>query len=353
MRRLGTTVGLAMGLLTLTVGPVGSQARAAGPPSSGSAEVRSVDGPGRLTLERNGKAIPVRLFFTDTPQDGECGAKEATAALRGFVRRAPRRVRYVIAERRTGDLARDTDGRYLAQVTYSVRDRDRGFGSDLMRADWARLGESALVNGGSSRDAELVEANDNGTEEPLTFEPRARRGVWARCGGHLHLGAGEPVPPSSAAPWAVDANGVASAVGPITLSPTLTPATTMTLRDLAALSAAELTRADDGCRAWFPSLQIRAFAVVARSTPCGDGAVSAVSTVGPDRAAFTRGGGVGSPIADLRSIFPLLVPSARFTAWRLSGPSARPWAWQTSGEFDQEQRIQRLVAYASPSVPSR
>ncbi len=329
-------------------------AEAAWPPSWSKATVKSVDGPGILTLDHKGRDLPIRLFFIDTPRTGECGAAQATSALNGFVRRAPRQVRFAIAHRlEPRAQAQDADGRYLAMVTYTVRGKPRGFGSDLLRAEWARAGEPATVDGARVGTADLTDGEHGHDEPVLPAEPRARRGVWALCGGRLHLPIGETPGASAPAAWSVSEQGIASAVGPLALSPSLTPTGSLTFRQLSTIAPTEFARWPGGCRAWVPSLQIRSWAYVDEGKPCGDAVVSALSTVGPEAASLTRGGAVGTPAASLKAYFPLLAPTDGSLYWRLSGPGRRVWAWQAEAEVDRAGTLKRLAAYASPRPPQR
>src|SRR5690349_15394551 len=63
------------------------------PRSWGSATIVSVDGPARLTLKSDRGTFKVRFWGIDTPEPGECGATETTAALRRLVDRRGSRVR--------------------------------------------------------------------------------------------------------------------------------------------------------------------------------------------------------------------------------------------------------------------
>ncbi|MBO9534201.1 MAG: hypothetical protein J7513_14615 [Solirubrobacteraceae bacterium] len=339
-------IGLAALACGLTMAIPGA-AEAAPLRAYGKATVQSVDGPGQLTIRAGKRTLAVRLYFIDLPRPGECGAAEATRALRGFVRRAHGTLRYELVQTYDGDprpFARDADGRYPVAITY--RSDLRELGADLIAADWARPGMPPAELAALRRTDADVSGEDlpgrRGDEEA----PRARRGVWALCGGRLHLPLGQPVPATAPAPWSVDEHGITSAVGPITLSPTLAPESTLTLDHLAAAAPVELTRFALGCRAWAPALQIRVW-IYSDDADCHGAPISAIRSAGPEPAAFSRGGAVGDLTSALPSRFPAFSPSTSTDGF-LSGSGAPQWAWQTQVLAGRDRRISGVATYAAP-----
>lgn len=326
-----------------------STSHAAQPAAYGRATVTSIDGPGRMTIRARSRRIPVRLFFVDVPQSGECGAPQSTAALRRSVARAPRNLDYELAELGSGQLARDADGRYLATLSY--RHGIRNFASDLINADWGRAGEPATLDEPAG-DLRRLEVAPDWATRALIDTPRARRGIWALCGGRLHLPAGAAIPTSAAAVWAVDARGITTAVGSLPLPATLTPEGALTLRDVASAWNAEVTRWPGGCRVWFPQLQVRVW-VDSDAGPCDQSYVAAIRTTGPDQASLSRGGvGVGAPVANLSPLFPLVGATQSGPTRTLSGPGCPQWAWQTEALISSAGRVDGLATYASPLPPT-
>lgn len=312
----------------------------------GAAKVRSVDGPGQLTLTTRSGPIRIRLASIDAPRAGECGASEVTAALRGFVKRAGRGFRYELSPIGGGTLLRDPDGRYLATVHYRGWRRD--LATDLIRAEWARPGERAAADNPATRVPQALDWNGDGVD--VVAAPRPWRGLWATCGGLAHLPAGETVPPTHPVPWTINASGITTAVGPITLNPSLQPADAMTVADISAIARIERTRHFDGCRIWAPSLQLR-FWTYGSGPDCGDGVITSVRSLGPDAARNPDGHILGEDAQRLTATFPLLVPERAERIWPLSGPGFPQWAWQTDAELDNARRLRGLVTYASPILP--
>ncbi|MDO9352267.1 MAG: hypothetical protein Q7T55_01140, partial [Solirubrobacteraceae bacterium] len=152
--------------------------------ASGTAAVKSVDGPGQLTITVGRRALPVRLYSVDVPRPGECGAAETTAALSGFVRRAPRKIEYALASTKTG-LQRDASGRFVAILAYRGSRGWRDFGADLLRTGWGRDGDT--TTGAESPPVRASLPEDARGASGGGAEPAGRVGVWARCGGRVHL----------------------------------------------------------------------------------------------------------------------------------------------------------------------
>lgn len=312
------------------------------------AVVRSVDGPTALTIAIGSRTLPVRLAQTDAPATGECGADRATAALRGFVRRAPRRLHYALGSRGSS-LARDPAGRYLVVLAYRGRERWRDLGTDLTRAGWAQFGEpttlDSLPPAATTFPRGTRFAPDRG-DHPLTD-----RGLVSSCGGYVHLRADAAVPARQEPVWDVDERGIAHAIGPIPLSPVLTPANMLTVRKLAAVVPLEVTRGPFGCLGSVASLGLTVF-TGGSQTRCGDATVLGLASM--DRTShmrLSRGGGVGQRVSALRSGYPLL--DLDDPAGWLSGSGDRQWAWQTAIGTDEQDdpMVTDIVTYQPPPGP--
>ncbi|MDO9356940.1 MAG: hypothetical protein Q7T55_24800 [Solirubrobacteraceae bacterium] len=114
------------------------------PPSYGNATITSVDGPGRLTLRTTGGPLKVRLWMVDTPEPGECGAEESTAALQRLTKGRRARVRYGMWRRRA-----DGEGRVAAFVGPRRADFTKdSLSRDLIATEWARTAPAVTVSEG-------------------------------------------------------------------------------------------------------------------------------------------------------------------------------------------------------------
>lgn len=316
--------------------------------SLGTAKVKTVDGPGQLTITVGRRTLPVRLHAVELPQPGECGAAETTAALSGFVRRAPGKFSYALVKTKTG-FERDASGRFLAIVAYRGSRSWRDLGDDLLRVGWGRSGEAATgdalrpVHGDVPRGAHSADGSSGSAVA-------ARRvGVWALCGGRVHLPLGQPAPASAAPVWNVDEFGIAKSIGPLTLSATLTPAGSLTLGRLGETAPVEFTHSFFGCTASIPSLQLEAWST-GFSGACADAPVLLLRPNGPDPARLSRGGGVGLPVKQTQAAYPLL--DLDNPAGWLSG-GRRQWAWQTSVDTGEQEEsvVTDLLSYQTALMP--
>ncbi|MBO9534200.1 MAG: hypothetical protein J7513_14610 [Solirubrobacteraceae bacterium] len=309
----------------------GAPAAAAAPkkvPLHGDATVTSVDGPGRLTLGTKAGPVKLRLYLVDTPEPGECGAEESTAALRSLTAGPRKRVRYVAWSRTP-----DAEGRLPAIVGPRKADLlERSLGISLVEREWARSGGSRTI---SEADGISISVGAD------SFSPRAPRGVWARCGGFMHLPSSEPVPAHDPATWAVNGNGITESVGPIGLSATLAPGTALTVADVARLARVESTDLGEG-RCWVrvPTLELVLFASTAAGVPCERSHISAIASSGPGSASTTNGFRTGQPAKSAVSFFPRLAasldgPLELQDQLPLAGYARMPWAWQTIAGVDK------------------
>lgn len=312
------------------------------------AVVRSVDGPTTLTIAIGSRTLPVRLAQTDAPAAGECGAEQATASLRGFVRRAPKRLRYALGSSGRS-LARDPAGRYVVVLAYRAKGRWRDLGTDLTRAGWAQFGEPTTLD--SLPPAATTFPRGTRRAPDRGDHPLSDRGLVSSCGGYVHLPAGAAVPPRRAPVWDVDERGIARAIGPIALSPVLTPANMLTVRGLAGVVPLEVTRGPFGCLGAVASLGLTVFTGGSQAR-CGDATVLGIASMdGASGAQLSRGGGVGQPVSKLRAAYPLL--DLENPAGWLSGSGSRQWAWQTAiGTDEQDDAIVTdIVSYQAPPGP--
>ena len=317
---------------------------AAAPKSSGQARIVSVDGPARLTLRAKGGKLKVRLTLIDTPEPGECGAAESTAALERLTQRKGGLVRYVLWGRKP-----DAEGRMPALVGPARSDlTERSLARDLVVREWARSAPAVTIS-----EADGISLSIGGDQ----WGPRPARGVWARCGGHFHLPAAAPVPAHAPAVWNVDDLGVTNAIGPIVLSPELSPTTVLTVAALRQFGAIELSPAGEGlCNARIPSLEISALATTSAEKPsCDTADVYGFSSSGPGVAATSNGLRAGGTPADADARFPRLRDSEDDLVGDelpLSGYTPVPWAWQTVAGMNE--RTDRIAGfYTSTSTPPR
>lgn len=183
-------------------------AKAAALRRAGAATLVSVDGPARLTVKTKSGRVRIRLYAIDTPQAGECGAAESVAALKTLATRGKSRFRYELLDRARGGFERDAEGRYLGFLAPPGEDGFfSGLGQDLVATEWAGDGEAiGPAQRVVARDFQVGGAGAGGGP------PRSPRGVWATCGGRMHLPAGEPVPAHAPAPWTITADGVTEAI---------------------------------------------------------------------------------------------------------------------------------------------
>lgn len=308
------------------------------PRSHADATVVSVDGPGVLTLRTVTGRLKVRLDMIDTPQAGECGAPKSEASLEQLTQGRRKRVRYVLWSRRP-----DAGGRYPALVgPRHASLLDHSLARDLVRREWARVTEPRKINDGLT----FSPANE-------AFAARPQRGVWAICGGLMHLAAGDAVPAHAPAPWNIDADGVTESIGPIELPAELAPDRSLTVKDVAALARVESTPAHGStCRARVPSLELLLLASPVGTT-CG-GEIYAVVSSGPGAAASTLGLRVGQPARAAPPLFRNLAGATpdqldSLGQIPLSGLTPKPWAWQTLAAVDPASRS--IVGFVTSTAP--
>lgn len=303
-------------------------------PSSHTATIVSVDGPGLLTVRDGARSLKLRLTRIDSPfaasatAPAECGADGATAALR-FITAKYRRVEYEVIRARGADPAkpkavrpvRDLDGRLLAEAAPAKRGGSLGLADRLVAGGWARWG--AHTDGTSSPirgSMDALAAITTEDEDDIDLGALAsKRGVWAVCGGRFHLPGGAPVAPPAPVAWNLDADGVlkqlgSAAVPAVDALPKGAPPITLgTL--LASFPDAELiTEGGGSCTAWAPTsgvllagLSADAFGSGAKRVDClSMVAVVAVSLL--PETPILRGaiatGITGDPVGTFRPYFP-------------------------------------------------
>lgn len=348
----------ATALTVLAAGAAVPAAATAAPRVAGSARVVSVDGPGRLTIEnRKREKIAIRLFGIDTPQAGECGADGATAALRAITAGKLRGLHYSLNRSSGKQLERDADGRYVGTVSY---ERGRGYdayaygiGARLVDFGWARAGIPATLDSPTPANLERVaDAYEIGSA-PKVDQAGRPLGVWSACGGRLHQSGGAPAPATAAVPWSTDTFGVTRSIGPLTLTPTLTPESSLTMRRLAEqVGPIELVRYETTCAAYVPALQIE---VIAWTTDrpgaaCGNADVQVIYHHGPGTPSLAGGLKRGDSFDAVRRAYPAVddesVNPDTGTA-DLSGGETHAWAWQTAAVLDEDERtVTSFVTYA-------
>lgn len=301
----------------------------------GNATVISVDGPARLTVKSKRGTFKLRLFGVDAPQVGECGADESVAALKRLVQRRKGRFDYLLVDRKQ----RDNEGR-LSGVLSQFGDSfvEESLGAKLIAADWARSGVALRVGQGPTPSPQPWLG-------PVSMEdwgPRPLRGVWAKCGGRMHLPAGEPVPTHAPAPWTITPDGVTEQIGPLALPTTLGPGTAITVASVAQVAPVELTDTGAGfCWVRVPSLQLVLWAATPGPRhPCSAAEVYGIATWGPGVTTTSRGLSTGAPVRAAAALFPRLAAGGayalRLEQVPLAGLERVPWAWQTIAAVDED-----------------
>jgi endonuclease YncB( thermonuclease family) len=330
---------------------------------NGDAEVLSVDGPGRLTVKTKARsALKLRLAEVDAPQlatstaPAECGAAEGVAALKRLVAKPVKGMRYhLLPFPDNNHFERDSEGRYYASITTPRKGSTDGvgLGSRLVSAGWARSGWSMPLNSVAIEHGYNHTDGDAGESDPAA-PGSALRGVWASCGGRMHLPVGQAVPATATAMWSVDANGITQAIGPLALSPVLSPSSTLTIGAVAAqLGGAEASQWGRMCWVDFPALQIGLLGGlsdedgVKPTETCEQSAVLLISTNGPGLIRTDRGLTGSDTIAKAVALFPRLNPKADSESLALSGKDYRPWAWQTRASVSYKGKIDELWTYAA------
>lgn len=348
-RRATSVVGAACAFVAIA----GAAPAIAAPPQEGTAKVMSVDGPARVTVKTTTKktkprTIKLRLLGIDTPQVGECGATESVAELERLVARGKKKgFRYELAEREDGSHSKDPDGRWRGWLSAPRVHWSEGSLTDgLIAANWAREGEAAAP------DAALVQTSDFASSGPRddSVAPGAPRGVWAKCGGRVYLPANAPVVASEPAPWTISADGVTESIGPIALSPTMTPATSLTPNKVAAVAPVEIVTLDaQSCVVYVPTLQLRLRTGIApRRGGCGAADVYEIESMG--RATTTRGVGIGSTRDAMEAAFPRAATDEDGEGILfLTGLTPVLWAWQTIGWLsDASNQVDSLMTRTGP-----
>ncbi len=344
-RRRAASFGVVAALVVATTGSPSASAAPKKPRSYGTAAIVSIDGPGRLTLRAKRGTFKARLGGIDTPEPGECGADESTAALKRLAQRKRKRGRlyYMLWEsRRT-----DAEDRYSVIVGQEGDDSiAQSLGAQLVSAEWASAHAPITVSEGD--DLSMSVGYNRWTARPL-------RGLWARCGGYVHLPASAAVPPHAAASWSISADGVTEAIGGFSLSPSLAPGATPTVADfarVARIEPGELT--DNACIVRVPSMELSLWATRSGEADCSSSEVFAIATTGPSAVTANRGLRVGTPVNELKTLFPRLASTwPEYRSERdpvpLAGESGVPWAWQTLGGVEPKtQTLSGLLTSASP-----
>lgn len=315
------------------------------------AVITSVDGPRHLTLRTDaGRTLPVRLAGIDGPNAGECGAAEATTALRQLAAKRGGRVYFELARRgRTG--IRGADGRYLASLQSRLR-AVRGepryggvFEARLIELGWARTGVDPATPA-AERVASL-EAGSTADSGSDSISGIARRGgIWQACGGWMHRQPGS-IPAAAPAVWSIDRLGLTHAIGPVTLPSDVSPAAALTLGQLRdRIGALEVTIGDGGCVGHNPALRISAVVFLRdeQDSSCDDEPVYVIESTGPDPISTDRGARTGGPADQLRGAFDAVTTAALERAsdtgaLRLSAGGFTPWAWKSGATIDRGRVI--------------
>lgn len=321
---------------------------------SGTATVVSVDGPALLTIKTTkGQKLRMRLFGVDAPAPGECGATESAAALAKLTKGDRGTLRYSLVERRSGVYERSSDGSLLGSLGPINRGLDvffYGLSGELLATEWARSGDTLRPDQAPIAHGETMAGY---SEEPTG--PRPARGLWAACGGRVHLPGGEAPPAHQPAPWTITSNGITTAIGPLLLPATLAPGATLTVAAVAAIAPVELDDFGDTCQARVPSLEIVLVAATPTAEqPCSRAEVHAIATDGPGSATTTT---TGLAIGERADLLPKLFPRVGGLdgsvcdedVLALAGPQLRPWAWQTEAEVHYESCV--VIGLSTSTAP--
>jgi hypothetical protein len=237
-----------------------------------------------------------------------------------------------------------TAGKYASRYKVS-------YGAALVGSGWARTGLAVGLGQPVSQLDAPVDAEIQG--DPARGI-RASRGVWLTCAGRMHLPGGQPAPATSPATWSIDANGITHAIGPLTLSPTLTPESALTIAGVAAVAPVELVLDDGACVANVPSLQLMVLSQAddAGRVPCGATDVSAIYSSGPGIARTDRGLKTGDAAAMIKNFYPRVAPlpydqdDADFLP--LAGSAVLPlWAWTSTAALDEDLKVDGFVTKAT------
>lgn len=319
--------------------------------TAGAAKVVSVDGPARLTVATKHGRLRMTLFGVDTPQLGECGATESVLALKRLVRGRKARLRYRLIDLAPGLYERDREGRYVGWLGSDAASLEfSGLRQALADTGWARGGESVAPGTPNPTHGDWTLAG--GLFDATT--PRTPIGLWARCGGRAHLPASAPVPESAPATWSVTTDGVTESIGPLPLPATLAPGSTLTMRDVSAVTALEFTAEGSGnCTGHAPGLQLRLFAYPDARQPCSDADVYAIASSGPGATTTTRGLAAGARAAMARSFFPRVEAdrdAAEDGGLSLAGTGGAFTAWRTAALVSERGQITGFVTTTSAEI---
>jgi endonuclease YncB( thermonuclease family) len=129
--------------------------------------VRVLDGDTLDARLADGRETTVRLIGIDTPERDECGAAQATAALRQLLEGQ--------AVVLVSDPTQDAEDQFGRSLLYVDRSDGRDAGEEMLRGGWA---EVAVFDARFERLRRYREADS----EAKTFG----RGVWSDCGGDFH-----------------------------------------------------------------------------------------------------------------------------------------------------------------------
>lgn len=320
-------------------------------------KILSVDGPAHITVREAGKTVKLRLAGIDSPRAAEgttaaeCGAAEATAALRVYVKRAAKKqlsINYLPSG--NSKPVRGADGRVLAAVDYRSRKTSGSLGDDLVLGGWARLGVPQTATDPEKVMADTI--SDLSNDDAEFGVALRRRGVWAKCGGFMHLPAGQPAPAYNPAIWSIDANGITRSLGGVPLSPVMTPEETLTFERAAEqFGPLDVTIVDDGCTALSPTRHLLFYAFVGENeapADCGKLPVFMIASMGPETVATDSGVKTGMRMDDVRPLMPILTKERVSDAdgpVSLAPDGFYPWAWTSGIQVDREQ-VYGFVTYS-------
>lgn len=318
---------------TVGVAPAGAV------PRFGRGVVQRVDGPARVSVAFGSRVLRVHMVGVDAPESGECGAAQSKAALRTLA--TGKSVRFELPARAHGKVAKDVGGRIYARLTT----RSSDLATALAATGWARLGVR-VQKGRAVGPAAETWVDDDATTDGLGTGGGAMptTGVWAVCGGRMHLPAGQAAAASAAATWTTDAHGALTAIGAITVPAAATAALTVPRLAATVAGGEEITDGNGACYLLFPALRaaVVGFTDPTRTARRCTSAVRGFQTYGPGAFATDRGLATGAAATAIPGLYGELSADDAADTGLVALPlgSVRSTApWEVWAHLDRSHRV--------------